>query len=111
RHRASRPSPSTAPARIAQPPFRFSTAPVSAQSLGKSWHTGCPVPPSALVAVTMRFWGFDHTAHTGTLVVNRGIVAPVVSAFRHIYSAQFPIRRLQPIAAYGGSDDRSMAAD
>src|SRR5205823_13178637 len=43
--------------------------------------------------------------------VNRGIVAPVVSAFRRIYSARFPIRRLQPIAAYGGSDDRSMAAD
>ena len=31
--------------------------------------------------------------------------------FRALYRARFPIRRMTPIAAYGGSDDRSMAAD
>ena len=31
--------------------------------------------------------------------------------FRTLYRARFPIRRMTPVAAYGGSDDRSMAAD
>ena len=39
-------------------------------------------------------------------------VAPdVVSVFRELWAARFPIRRLRPVSAYGGDDDRSMAAD
>jgi hypothetical protein len=84
---------------------------VSAADLGKSWHSGCPVGPSALRAVTMTFWGFDHTAHTGTVVVNVSAVTPIRSAFKQMYAARFPIRRMIPIAAYGGDDNKSMAAD
>jgi hypothetical protein len=97
---------------IAGPPrFRSSTAPVTARDLGKSWHSGCPVGPSSLAAVTMDYWGFDDATHRGTLVVNRSVVTSVVSAFRFIYLMHFPVRRMQPIAAYGGNDNRSMAAD
>ena len=99
------------PAPVAVATFRYSTAGVTAAQLGKSWHPGCPVGPSALSAVTMTFWGFDHRAHTGTLVVNRAIISPVVAAFRSMFEARFPIRRMLPIAAYGGNDNRSMAAD
>ena len=31
--------------------------------------------------------------------------------FRRLYGARFPIRRMQPVDAYHGSDPRSMAAD
>ncbi len=37
--------------------------------------------------------------------------ATSVDVFRRLYAARFPIRRLEPIARFGGSDDRSMAAD
>ena len=104
-HRRAKPAP------VAVAVFRYRTAGVTAAELGKSWHSGCPVGPSALTAVTMSFWGFDHRAHTGTLVVNRSIVPPVVTAFRSMFDARFPIRLMQPIAAYGGNDNRSMAAD
>jgi hypothetical protein len=31
--------------------------------------------------------------------------------FRRLYKARFPIRRMRPIDAYGGNDERSLAAD
>ena len=91
--------------------FSYHTSTVTADELGKSWHSGCPVGPSSLRAVTMTFWGFDKAAHYGTLVVNSAVVPAVVSAFRGMYDARFPIRQMRPIAAYGGDDDKSMADD
>ena len=93
------------------PAFRWSSRRVTASELGKSWRPGCPVGPASLRAVAVTFWGFDHRAHTGTLVVNARVVSPVVSALRAMYGARFPIRKMVPIAAYGGDDNTSMAAD
>ena len=31
--------------------------------------------------------------------------------FRRLYAERFPIRGMEPVAAFGGSDNRSMAAD
>jgi hypothetical protein len=99
-------------ARLApQPPFRWGTSTVTAAQLGGSWHSGCPVGPSALRNLRLTFWGFDGRAHTGALVVNSATVSAYVAAFRSMYAARFPFRRMQPISAYGGSDDKSMAAD
>jgi hypothetical protein len=55
--------------------------------------------------------GFDRRAHTGTIVVNRRVAREVTIVFRRLYAARFPIRSLRPVSRYGGSDDRSMAAD
>jgi len=57
------------------------------------------------------YWGFDGKRHVGVLVVNAHVVNQVSDVFGRLYRARFPIRRMRPIAAYGGSDDRSMAAD
>ena len=35
----------------------------------------------------------------------------VIEVFRTLYAARFPIRRMEPIDAFHGSDRRSMAAD
>ena len=95
----------------ALPPFHAHVANVTASQLGRSWHAGCPVGPADLRAVTVRYVGFDGRAHTGRLVVNRRVAGDVESVFRRLYAARVPIHRMQPIARYGGSDDRSMAAD
>jgi D-alanyl-D-alanine carboxypeptidase len=95
----------------ALPPFQASIAPVTASELGRSWHPGCPVGPAVLRNVTVTYVGFDGRAHTGTLVVNLVVVQQVQMAFRTLYAKRFPIHRMEPIAKYGGSDDRSMAAD
>jgi len=88
-----------------------SIAPVSRAELGASWHRGCPVAPAQLRRVTVSYWGFDGAPHTGALVVNVAVAGRVASIFERFYRSRFPIRRIVPIAANGGSDDRSMAAD
>jgi hypothetical protein len=95
----------------ALPPFQASVAPVTAQQLGRSWHPGCPVGPSSLRRLRVSFVGFDGRAHTGELVVAAVVTREVTTVFRRLYVDRFPIRRIRPVSAYGGSDDRSAAAD
>jgi hypothetical protein len=61
--------------------------------------------------VRLSQWGFDGRAHLGTIVVNRAVVADVVSVFKTLYRERFPIRRMEPVDAFRGSDPKSMAAD
>jgi hypothetical protein len=75
------------------------------------WRRGCPVALSDLRRVTLTYVGFDGRAHQGALIVNRTVAAPVARAFGDLYAARFPIRRMLPIEAYGGSDFASIEAD
>jgi hypothetical protein len=93
------------------PPFHVAVAPVTAAELGASWHQGCPVGPAELRTLRVSYVGFDGRARTGAIVVNRDVTGEVTTIFRRLYAAQFPIHRMQPVANYGGSDPRSMAAD
>jgi hypothetical protein len=77
----------------------------------KVWRPGCPVALSDLRRVTLTYVGFDGRPHQGALIVNRAVAAPVARAFGDLYAARFPIRRMQPIEAYGGSDFGSIEAD
>ncbi len=93
------------------PPFDVAVRPVTAAELGASWHLGCPVGPAQLRALRVSFVGFDGVSHTGAIIVNKDVTGAVTTVFRRLYAARFPIHRMGPIAKYGGSDDRSMAAD
>ena len=93
------------------PPFVARVERVTAGQLPYSWRPGCPVPPSQLRRIRLRYVGFDGSAHLGQLVVNERVVNDVVDVFRSLYRSRFPIRRMRPVDAYHGSDDRSMAAD
>ena len=93
------------------PPFTHSVSRVTAAQLPHSWHRGCPVAPAQLRRLRVSYWGFDRRAHTGTLVVNVRAAAPLTRVFSRLYAARFPIRRMRPIDVYGGSDERSLAAD
>jgi hypothetical protein len=95
----------------APPPFAHSVARVTAAQLPHSWHRGCPVGPAQLRRLRVGYWGFDRRAHTGTLVVNVRAVGPLTRVFSRLYAKRFPIRRMRPIDAYGGNDERSLAAD
>ena len=94
-----------------QPPFHHAVSRVTAAQLPYSWHRGCPVAPAQLRRVRLSYWGFDARAHTGALVVNVSAVGDVVRVFRRLYAARFPIRRMRPIDAYRGIDERSLDAD
>jgi hypothetical protein len=79
---------------------------------GRSWHADPACPPfSALRSVRLTHYGFDAALHRGELVVNGEIADEVVAIFAEIFAAKFPIERMQPVDAFGGSDDASMAAN
>jgi D-alanyl-D-alanine carboxypeptidase len=76
-----------------------------------SWHPGCPVSLDDLRLLSLSYWGFDHRAHRGSMIVNRSVAHDVVHVFRVLFDERFPTRRMQPVDAYGGDDERSTAAD
>ncbi|WP_327001464.1 M15 family metallopeptidase [Dactylosporangium sp. NBC_01737] len=78
---------------------------------GVSWRAGCPVGLDDLRLLRLSYVDFDGAAKVGELVVHRAIADAAVRVFAKLYAARFPIRGMQTIEAYGGSDDASMAAD
>ena len=96
---------------IQTPPFAHSVSRVTAAQLPHSWHRGCPVAPAQLRRLRLRYWGFDQRVHTGALIVNKSALRPLTRVFSRLYAARFPILRMRPIDAYGGSDERSLNAD
>ena len=99
-------SPTTTPSSVAEP-----GEPLTPADLPASWRAGCPLPPSQLRRVAVQYWGFDDTTHTGALVVNAKVAGAVTSAFARLYDSRFPIRRVEPIDAFGGDDEKSLDAD
>jgi hypothetical protein len=97
-------------------PVRFQASveritPVLRQRMRSSHRAGCPVPWRQLRYLQMSYVGFDGRPHTGELVVATAYARDVVGVFRRLYDARWPIRRMRLVDAYGGDDDRSMAAD
>jgi hypothetical protein len=95
--------------------FRGGIAPISPtlakRMTGVSWRPGCPVPLSGLRLITATYRGFDGRDHVGRIVVNRDVAPGVLGVLRRLYADGFPIRRMVPVDAYGGSDVRSIEAD
>ncbi len=93
------------------PPFIAHVHAVTRADVRFSWHPGCPVGPKSLRRIDLRYWGFDNRAHVGSIVVNASAVGPATDAFHQLYDERFPIRRMEPVDAFHGSDPQSMAAD
>jgi D-alanyl-D-alanine carboxypeptidase len=77
----------------------------------KVWRPGCPVGFADLRVVTATHWDFDGRVRTGRLVVHRAVAPKVVTVLRRLFDGRFPIRKMIPIEAYGGSDFASIEAD
>ena len=95
----------------AAPAFAGTTARVTAADLPSSWRPGCPVGPEDLRLLSMSYWGFDDRPHAGTMVVSAAAAPAVLDIFHRLYDRRFPIRRMEPVDVFGGSDDASIAAD
>ena len=81
------------------------------QMKGVSWRPGCPVSLRDLRLVTATHRGFDGRDRVGRVIVHRDVAARMLSLLRRLYADGFPIRRMVPVDAYGGSDFRSIEAD
>ena len=96
---------------VTLPAFTSSVATVSANQLGKTWRPGCPVAPSQLRLLHLRYVGFDGRSRVGTMVVNASVVTSVVHVFATLYAKHFPIHSMVPESNFQGKDPASMAAD
>jgi hypothetical protein len=63
-----------------------------------SFRDKCPVTLDQLAYLTMTFWGFDHLAHTGEMIVNASVATEVVSVFKQLYEAHFPIEEMRVVS-------------
>lgn len=60
-----------------------------------AWEPGCPVGLADLRVLTLSFWGFDGLHHTGRIVVNRSVADDVVTVFRRLHAARFPLEQME----------------
>jgi hypothetical protein len=107
-------APTTAPPRskpAGAGPFSAAVTTVTAADLPHTWHPGCPVAPAQLRMLHLSYWGFDHRAHAGRIVVNAKVVGQVIAVFRSLYQARFPLAAMIPQDAYDGNDNAAAAAD
>jgi hypothetical protein len=65
-----------------------------AVAIRSTWTTNCPVTLDDLRYVTVSFRGFDGRAHTGELLVHRRVTDDVVTVFRRLFNARYPIERM-----------------
>jgi hypothetical protein len=98
-------------ARPAVPAFSGAIEQVRWAELRHSYRAGCPVAPAELRTVHVAYWDFVGAPQVGAVVVARRQARAILGVFRTLWNARFPIRRLQPVSRYRGSDDASMAAD
>lgn len=105
------PTPPPSPAPTGPPKFAAKVSKVTKAQLPYSWRAGCPVPLGDLRMVTMTYWGFDNRAHTGELVVRKGVTDDIITVFRKLYGWRWPIRKMEPVDAYKADDYDSIDAD
>lgn len=76
--------------------FRSSIGRVSKAVLRRSsWRPACPVKAGDLAYVKVAFWGFDRRTHTGELLVHEDAADEVVSVFRSLHRARWPIEEMR----------------
>ena len=76
--------------------FASRVDPVPPDVLSRStWQPGCPVTADELRWVRLAFWGFDDVRHTGELLVNAAVADDLVSVFRALYEARYPIEEMR----------------
>jgi hypothetical protein len=87
------------------------TAEQRQKMIGVTWREGCPVSLDDLAWVELRHWDYEGRPRMGQLVVAARRSEELLAVFAKLYAARFPFQQFEPIEAYGGNDDLSMAAN
>ncbi len=78
---------------------------------GKSYHDNDTIKYEDLRCINVAYYGFDGLTHQGKLIVNQAISDKIITIFKGLYEAQFPIEKIELIDQYDGDDHRSMVAN
>jgi hypothetical protein len=75
----------------------------------KSYKADCTIPCDELRYIKVLHYGFDHKTHVGELIVNAAISDTVLSIFKELYDAKYPIEKMKLIDDYDADDEKSMS--
>lgn len=78
---------------------------------GRSYKKDCTVPRSQLRLLHVLHWNEQGQVQMGEMVCHSSIAADLVSIFRALYEAHYPISRMMLVDDYGADDERSMTAN
>ena len=78
---------------------------------GASYHNGCLVGLDDLRVVQVQYLGFDGNTKQGELVVHKNIANEVASIFDELYAIGYPVKQIDRIDKFKGSDFDSIEAD
>jgi hypothetical protein len=91
--------------------WRTSSATVTAAEMPYTYRSGCPVGPSGLRRVKLPYYDWAGVPRTGDIVLRTSSVDDMQRVFKKAFASRFPIRRMNLVDVYRGSDISSMAAD
>lgn len=95
--------------------YRSTISPITAAErkamTPSAWRRGCPVGLDDLRVVRPTFRDFSGRVRTGHIVVHEDVAPAVARIFGSLYRDGVPIRRMEPIEKYTGSDFDSIEAD
>ncbi|MGZ4614809.1 MAG: M15 family metallopeptidase [Actinomycetes bacterium] len=91
--------------------WRTSVARVSAAEIPYTYRPGCPVSPVSLRRVRLPYADWAGNPRMGNLIARSTVVSDLTAVFKRAFQARFPIRRMDPVDVWKGSDVRAMAAD
>ena len=90
----------------------FKAEPISnqvfARMKGKSFPATCTVSRDDLRYIRALHYDADRNIRVGEMVANKAIAADLVSIFRQLYEARYPIERMVLIDDYNADDEQSM---
>ena len=75
---------------------------------GKSYPNGCIIPVEDLRYLQVLHYGFDGKVHQGEIIVNKRVARDVLSIFKELYEAKYPIEKMRLIDDYEAQDEVSM---
>uniref|UniRef100_UPI0028A8587D M15 family metallopeptidase n=1 Tax=Aeromicrobium sp. TaxID=1871063 RepID=UPI0028A8587D len=88
-----------------------SIGPALASRMASGHDATCPVPLASLRLLRVTHVDFEGRARQGELVAHAEHAEDLLTVFRSLYRARWPIRQMRLVSDYGGDDLASMAAN
>ena len=78
---------------------------------GHSWKKNCPVGLNDLRYLQIVYIDFKGETKTGEMIVHKSVAQDVTQIFETLYAWKYPIKKMNLISDYMGSDFQSIEAD
>jgi poly-gamma-glutamate synthesis protein (capsule biosynthesis protein) len=78
---------------------------------GNSWRNSCPVALKDLRYLRVTYRDFNGHSRSGELIVHKDVANEVTNIFEELYHIGYPIKKMNLVSKYKGSDWQSIEAD